>query len=286
MKSSFLWRNRIVLTSGALLLLSLHLVSTGVHPWDRAATPEAFVMEALRPVQLGSARLVDGAIHLFRDYVDLAGVQRENQTLKEQIAQLNSERSQSAELRAENQRLTELLALKNAAHDKLGLDSVAAEVIGSDATGLSRTLIIDSGADSGLKPGMAVIAHEGAVGKIIAASPHASRVLLIDDHNSALDAFDQRTQARGIVAGVPDDGLIMKYVDRADDLKPGDPIVTSGLDGIFPHGMLVGYVSSVRREGPGLFLNVNVSAAVNFRHLDRVLVFTRQPPKMSEPPQS
>ena len=128
MKSSFLWRNRIVLTSGALLLLSLHLVSTGVHPWDRAATPEAFVMEALRPVQLGSARLVDGAIHLFRDYVDLAGVQRENQTLKEQIAKLDAERSESGELRAENQRLTELLALKNAARDTLGLDSVAARL--------------------------------------------------------------------------------------------------------------------------------------------------------------
>ncbi len=286
MKSSFLWRNRIVLTGGALLLLSLHLLSTSVHSWDRGAAPEAFVMEALRPVQLGVARLADGAIHFFRGYIDLVGVQQENQELKAQIARLSAERAQAGEFKVENQRLTELLALKNAAKDQLELDTVTAEVIGSDATGLSRTLIVDRGADSGLEPGMAVIAHEGAVGKIIAASPHASRVLLIDDHNSALDAFDQRTQARGIVAGVPDDGLIMKYVDRSDDLKPGDPVVTSGLDGIFPHGMLVGYVSAVHREGPGLFLSVDVSAAVNFRHLDRVLIFTQQPPKVTEPPQS
>ncbi len=283
MKSSFLWRNRIVLTTSALLLLSLHLLSTGAHPWDRVAAPQALVMEALRPVQLATARLADGAIHLIRGYVDLVGVQRENDALKAQIAQLNAERAGTGELKVENQRLSELLALKDAAKDKLGLNTVAAQVIGSDATGLSRTLIIDVGADSGITAGMAVMARDGAVGKIIAVSPHAARVLLIDDHNSALDAFDQRTQARGIIAGVPDDGLTMKYVDRADDLKPGDPVVSSGLDGIFPNGMLVGYVSAVRREGPGLFLSVDVSAAVNFKHLDRVLVITQQPPKVSEP---
>ena len=62
---------------------------------------------------------------------------------------------------------------------------------------------------------MAVLSGEGVVGKIIAVSHYAARVLLIDDHNSALDAFDQRSRARGIIAGVVDDGLTMKYVDRA-----------------------------------------------------------------------
>jgi len=278
-KSSFLWRNRIMLASGVLLILSLHLLSTGVRPSDRAAAPEGLVMEALRPIQLGSARLADGTITLFRGYIDLVDAERENAALKARIAQFNGEQTASDELKAENRRLAALLDLKQA----LKLQMVAAEVIGSDATGLSRTLIIARGSDSGLKPGMAVVSSEGVVGKIIAASPHAARVLLIDDHNSALDAFDQRTRARGIVAGVPDDGLTMKYVDRADDLKPGDQLVASGLDGIFPRGMLVGYVNSVRREGPGLFLNVDVSAAVNFRRLEEVLVITEQVPQVSEP---
>jgi rod shape-determining protein MreC len=278
-KGSFLWRNRIVITSGALLILSIHLLSTGVHSGDKAATPEALVMEAVRPAQLGSARLVDGAVELFRDYVSLINVRQENARLKAQIARLTAERARTAELRAENKRLAALLELKQA----LGLDAVAADVIGSDATGLSRTLVVSRGSEGGLKPGMAVLSNEGVVGKIIATSPHASRVLLIDDHNSALDSFDQRSRARGIIAGVPDDGLTMKYVDRAEDLKPGDALVTSGLDGIFPRGLLVGYVSTVRRGGPGLFLNVDVSPAVNFRRLEQVLIVTQQAPKVVEP---
>jgi rod shape-determining protein MreC len=281
-KNSFLWRYRIVVTSGALLIISLHLLSTGVRPSDPAATPQALVMETLRPVQIASARLAYGAVELFRGYVDLIGVRRENGRLKAELDRLNAERAQTAELKAENHRLSALLDLRKA----LGLGAVAADVIGSDATGLSRTLVIARGTQGGLQVGMAVVSSEGVVGRIIATSPHASRILLIDDHNSALDAFDQRTRARGIIAGVLDDGLTMKYVDRAEDLKPGDSIVTSGLDGIFPRGLLVGYVSSVHREGPGLFLNVDVGPAVNFRRLEQVLVVTEQPPKVTEPAKS
>src|SRR5262249_52116894 len=103
-------------------------------------------------------------------------------------------------------------------------------------------------------------------------------VLLIDDHNSALDGFDQRSRARGIVAGMVDDGVIMKYVDRSQDLRTRDTIVTSGLDGIFPRGLLVGTVSGVHREGPGLFLTVQLPPAVSFRELEQVLVERQQPP--------
>jgi len=84
---------------------------------------------------------------------------------------------------------------------------------------------------------------------------------------------------------VVDDGLTMKYVDRADDIKEGDAAVTSGLDGIFPRGLLVGHVSRVRREGPGLFLTVEIKPAVDFRRLEQVLVVTQQPPKVGDQPQ-
>ena len=126
---------------------------------------------------------------------------------------------------------------------------------------------------------MAVISTEGVVGKVIAVGPSSSRVLLINDHNSALDAFDQRSRARGIVAGVLDDGLTMKYVDRSEDVKPGDSIVTSGMDGIFPRGLLVGQVTRVSQEGPGLFLNVNIPPAADFRQLEHVLIVTQKPPE-------
>ena len=126
---------------------------------------------------------------------------------------------------------------------------------------------------------MAVISTDGVVGKLITVSPNASRVLLINDHNSGLDAFDQRSRARGIVAGVMDDGLTMKYVDRTGDVKPGDAVITSGMDGIFPGGLLVGQVARVSQEGPGLFLNIDIRPAVDFSKLEEVLVLTERPPQ-------
>jgi rod shape-determining protein MreC len=277
-RGSFLWRNRVLLTSGVLLILSLHLISTGVHPGSLAARPQSVFLAIVSPVDGAFTHLTEGASSIVGDYLDLLNVREENAQLRNELARVNSDRARLAELEAENQHLGELLELRNA----LGTNAVAANVIGGDATGLSRTLIIASGTDEGLRPGMAVLANQGVVGKIITVSPHASRVLLISDHNSALDGFDQRSRARGIVAGLVDDGLILKYADRSQDVGTGDAIVTSGLDGIFPRGLLVGTIQSVRREGPGLFLGVRITPAVDFKELEQVLILTQPPPHLDD----
>jgi len=278
-RGGFLWRNRVLLTSGALLIVSLHLISTGVHPGDLAARPQSVFLEIISPVDAAFTRLGEGASSVVGDYLDLLHVREENARLREELARVRSDRALLAELQVENRHLGELLELR----DALGTTAVAANVIGSDATGLSRTLILASGSSNGIRPGMAVLSNQGVVGKIIAVSPHASRVLLIDDHNSALDGFDQRSRARGIVAGLVDDGLILKYADRSQDIRNGDTVVTSGLDGIFPRGLLVGTIKSVHREGPGLFLGVRIAPAVDFRGLEQVLVITQPPPRLDEP---
>jgi rod shape-determining protein MreC len=272
-----LWRNRVVLTAGALLVFSLHMISAGIHHGDPLAIPAAGLLEALSPIQSATARLGEGATSVVRDYLDLVHVREENRKLRAELAQVTADRSRLAEMQTENRHLADLLELK----DALQMDAVAANVIGSDATGTARTLILGQGSASGLKTGMSVLCNQGIVGKIIEVSPHASRVLLIDDHNSALDGFDQRSRARGIVAGVVDDGLIMKYVDRSEDVRTGDTVVSSGLDGIYPRGLLVGTIKSVRREGPGMFVTVRITPAVDFRSLEQVLVVTQQPPKMA-----
>ncbi len=278
MRGSFLWRNRVLLTSGVLLILSLHLISTGVHPGSLAARPQSAFLAIVSPVDGAFTHLTEGASSIVGDYVDLLNVREENARLRDELARVNSDRARLAELEAENRHLSDLLELRNA----LGTNGVAANVIGGDATGLSRTLIIASGTSEGITPGMAVLANQGVVGKIITVSPHASRVLLINDHNSALDGFDQRSRARGIVAGLVDEGLILKYADRSQDVATGDAIVTSGLDGIFPRGLLVGTIQSVHREGPGLFLGVRITPAVDFKELEQVLILTQPPPHLDE----
>jgi len=269
----------VLLTSGALLILSLHLISTGVHPGDLAARPASAFLEIIRPIDSGFIHITSGASGIVNDYLALVHVREENAHLRLELARVKSDQARLAELETENRHLSELLELR----DVLGLNAVAANVIGSDATGLSHTLILASGESDGLRPGMAVLSNQGVVGKIIAVSPHASRVLLIDDHNSALDGFDQRSRARGIVAGLVDDGLILKYTDRSEDIRAGDSVVTSGLDGIFPRGLLVGTIKYVHREGPGLFLNVSIAPAVEFRRLEQVLIVTQPPPHIDDP---
>jgi rod shape-determining protein MreC len=276
-RSSFLWRNRVLLASGTLLILALHLLSSGVRPDARAGKPALLLLDILRPFQASAAEISGGSSGFIHDYFDLVGVQRENAELKQQLAQFDSQQARLRELESENQRLAELLELR----EVLDVKSQAVDVIGSDANALSRTLIIGEGSHDGLRRDMAVIANEGVVGRVMVVAPDAARVLLIDDHNSALDAFDQRSRARGIVAGVTEDGLIMKYVDRSQDLRPGDRIVTSGMDGIFPRGLLIGEVGRVSQEGPGLFLNVEVVPAVDFSKLEQLMILTQKPPELT-----
>ena len=276
-RGSFLWRNRVVLTTGLLLLLALHLLSIGVRPEARANKPSMMLMEAFKPLLLVESQMTDDASDFLRNYFDLVGVREENLRLKQRLAQLEGQQRQMAELEAENHHLADLLELR----DALGTTAIAANVIGSDATGLSQTLMLSEGDHQGLRRDMAVVSINGVVGKLIAVSHDAARVLLISDHNSALDAFDQRSRARGIIAGIVEDGLAMKYVERSEDIKPGDMIVTSGMDGIFPRGLLVGTAARVSREGPGLFLNIEVKAAVDFRELEQVMILTTRPPASS-----
>jgi rod shape-determining protein MreC len=277
-RSSFLWRNRVIITVGLLLIASLHMVSTHVNQGARAGKASQILLDVLRPFQVTEASFTNETGSFAHDYFDLVGVRKENIQLQRQLAQYESQRARLFELEAENDRLSDLLGLREA----MQAPAVAANVIGGDAGGLRRTLVLSEGARNGLKRDMPVVSTGGVVGRLILVSPNASRVLLINDHNSAMDAFDQRSQARGIVAGVVDDGLMMKYVDRSEDIKAGDTIVSAGVDGIFPRGLLVGRVARVSQEGPGLFLNVEVSPAVDFRKLEQVLVLTQQPVELGQ----
>jgi len=142
--------------------------------------------------QSAAARLTEGGSGIIHDYVDLVGVQQENTRLRAELAREETQRARLAELEAETLHLSDMLELKQA----LALKSAAANVIGADASGLARTVVLEGGSGQGFEAGMPVLSTEGVVGKLIAVGPSSSRVLLINDHNSALDAFDQRSRIR------------------------------------------------------------------------------------------
>ena len=124
--------------------------------------------------------------------------------------------------------------------------------------------------------GMPVVVAEGVVGRVVRSSPRFSRVLLVTDASSAVASLLQHNRARGVCRGQGEQ-LVFDFVLRQEEVKAGDRVVTSGMGGIFPKGLVVGYVGSVERQDFGLFQAIEVIPSVDFSHLEEVLVLLRGP---------
>ena len=264
----FLRRNRVLLTSAfCLALAAVLVVQTGRSP-VRSDHLGRFFLEVMAPLQRSAAavaRVVSGGWHSVGEVLRARG---ENVALRARVRLLEQELDRLAEVGLENGRLRALLDFR----ETLQGDLLTARVVGRDASDVSRTLTIDRGEGDGVVRGAAVLAPQGVVGQVFLVSRHAARVLLVSDHNSGIDAFVQRTRARGIVQGTVDAGCALKYVKRTEDVQVGDTLVTSGLDGIFPKGMPIGRVTAIDKRGQGLFQSADVAPRVDFDQLEEVLV--------------
>jgi rod shape-determining protein MreC len=184
------------------------------------------------------------------------------------LAKAEMERSRYLESELARKRLQELLEVKSEVPHQL----LSAQVAGLDPSGWSKTIVINRGAKDGVTKGMAVIAPGGIVGHVIKGFDWSAQVLLVIDRSSAVDALVQRTRFRGIIEGETDETCRFKYVVRKADVKIGDTVISSGLDGLFPKGLPVGTVSDIARPTSGLFQEVKVRPFVNFTKLEEVLV--------------
>lgn len=171
------------------------------------------------------------------------------------------------ELRQENERLKKLISFSAQREERM----VAARVIGFDATSWFRSITIDRGTSEQLREGMAVVSAYGVVGRIVTCTPHSSRVLLIVDASSKLSTLIERTRARAICRG-DGNGMNLDYLPLTDDVQIGDLLITSGLGGGFAKGLIVGAVTRVDKRGFDMFQTVKVEPAVDFEHLEEVLV--------------
>ena len=149
---------------------------------------------------------------------------------------------------------------------------ILASVVGSDAISWSKMITINKGSNDGLKKNMAVVSNEGLVGHIIQTVPYYSKVLLITDVRSAVDALDQEKRTRGVVIGKGSDICEMKYIPQDADIRVGQSVISSGLGGVFPKGLLIGKVSKVEETNKGLFKNVVVTPSVKISFLEEVFV--------------
>ncbi len=260
------------------LLAAMILLSASSRQPGRGVSPLAgMVLEVAGPVErvlTGSARAVED---FFRHYFYLVDLRRENEELRAIVARQGQQVVQLGEYKAAGERLTALLGFRDAYPH---LSMKPAYVLAWEPGPWFRTVIISVGSDDGVRPEQAVVHDTGVVGRVVEVSPNYARVLLATDFNSSIDAFIQRTRAVGILGGEGSGPMSLKYVRKDEDVRLGDQVVTSGLDGFFPRGLPLGLVSRVNRQSADMFAAVEVTPAVAFDRLEEVMVLVYQSPPL------
>lgn len=277
---NLLRRYSVFFTTGSLFLLSLALLVTNTRGSRRIDPLGVVFLEIISPISHLSSVVSSSLSGTWNAYVDVVGVRQEREWLRRRVRELEGQAERAATIESQNARLQALLDLREAMPGQ----SVAARITGVDASGLFRTATLNKGESDGVQKGMAVVAPAGVVGKVVSTSPNAGRVLLLEDPSSGVDALVQRSRARGIVEGSLNGGCQLKYVKHREDLRVGDLVATSGLDGIFPKGVTVGTIARLSREEGGLFQTAEIEPAVDFNKLEEVMVV--EAPENEVPPEA
>lgn len=264
----FLSRNKRLLFLLLLLAATLTLFARDIRgSGSPTFFDRALLVLATPPLKLTTS-VFDGVAKLWRRYVALIHAERENEQLRSQRDALLVENQLLKEQARENQHLRELLTFKQ----RLPFRMIPAEIIGRDPTSWFKSIIIDKGSTDGVSQGAGVITPEGVVGRIIKVAPSSAHVLLLIDVNSNIDAVVQRSRARGIVVGTGETLCRLAYVQKTENIVEGDRVITSGLGGIFPSGILIGSVVTLRHDKGGFFQYIELQPAVDFSKLHEVFV--------------
>lgn len=266
--ATFVKRYRLFLLALVLLFVSFLMISSSAgRPSSIPLLPGIF-MEIVSPFQRAYFATVRAVRDLAQNYIFLVHVREENEELRRQVVELERKNAELVEMAIANERLRRFLNFK----ENIPKPTLPAELIGEDASSWFRTITINKGNIDGVQKGMVVVSAAGLVGHIINTSRDVSKVLLITDYNSSVDAICQESRARGIVQGKGGDLCDLNYVSRREDVTLGNRVITSGLGGRFPKGLLVGTVTKVEKKSYGVFQQVDVTPAVDFRKLEEVFV--------------
>lgn len=233
---------------------------------------QVWVLTVFAPLEEGFTWFTSGISNTWNNYFALRGAKEENKYLHERNAQLESE---IIRLRDAQQRVASLEAQLNLKQTQ-PYQSVQARVVGRDANQWFNTVIIDHGSFSGVAEGQPVLTSEGLVGRVIHAAPNAARVLLLTDERSGAGAvIGQLADSRvlGVVRGKNASLCEMKIVSAGDvKIQPGEVVLTSGQDGIYPRGLIIGRVARVAADAGGNPAQIEIAPAAALARLETVSV--------------
>ena len=265
---AFLRKNQIPFSSCFCLLLSFYILTVSARGQLKYEPVGAVLMWVLRPLQMAAQGTANWVVGIQENYLTMSGFKAENERLRRRIQELEVERHGLLEADAVNRKLQQLLEFRS----QLPSKAVTASIIANSASSWFQGCILDKGSADGVQKNMAVVTPLGVVGKVVSVTKRSAKVILLTDANSGIDVLVQRTRSRGIVSGSLDNGTVLKYMKRSEDVQVGDRLITSGVDGVFPKGLLVGTVIKVNKQHLGLFQSVEVLPAVQSSRVEEVLV--------------
>lgn len=214
---------------------------------------------------------------LWTNYIDLRHTREQNQQLRDEVTRLREEEASFAEDAAQGRRLQAVLGFQQ----KYISRTVAAQVIGTSGSDRSHVLYLDKGWEDGLRPDQAVITPDGVVGKLRDVFPHTSQLLLINDSASGAGVLLTTTRIRGIIRGTANGEVEINNLTADERIKPGEQVVTSGGDQVFPRGLPVGVIQSISPDPQHQpYSAIVIKPAAELTRLEEVLVITGTSPTL------
>jgi len=286
---SFFFRFRNALVLIVIVLLQVFALAVQVQrPFEGTVpggTPDGRKITLLRRWTVALVTPVERITHgsslhtrsVWDNYIDLRHTREQNQQLKQEITQLREEQAAFAEDAAQGRRLQTVLGFQEQYISK----TVAAQVIGTSGTDRSHVLYIDKGLADGLRPNQPVITPYGIVGKLRDVFPHTSQLLLINDSSSGAGVLLESTRIRGILRGTSSGEIQINNLTPDQRIKPGEQVVTSGGDQVFPRGLPVGTIQSIVPDPQHQpYTAITLKPAANLSQLEEVLVITGTSPTL------
>lgn len=255
------------------ILIALMVMTSG---GQNMSGGESVIGSILMPVQSGIYSVTDSIGNFFSRVFTPSDLAEENKTLREEIAQYKSDLNTLEELKKENERLKELLVFKD---ENIEYTIVTAKVTGKDSSNYFSIFTINRGVLDGVKQDMPVITEDGLVGRIIETGANWSKVMSITDYDSGVSAIVELTRDNGVVQGTTlsntaEPLLTMDFLPFDADILPGYRVITSGLGGVYPKGLIIGDTVEITRSSDNNQETAYINPAVDFLHLEEVMIIT------------
>lgn len=245
-----------------------------------ALTPlRNLVLQVTTPIQWAVSGVVTGIGETAGGIQDLGRLREENRRLSLEVDDLRARVVRLQEAEIENRSLREELGFKQAYP---AYDLLPAEVVGRDPSNYLQYLQVDKGTADGVRVGAVAVAPQGLLGRVVAAGNNFCRILLVNDSSSSVNVLLQSSRASGVASGQFGGTLLMKYIPQGEVVRLGDMVLTSGLGGNFPKGLVVGQVSQVRQKDIELFQEAVVESLIDFRRLEVVYLIRNFTPQRME----